>query len=295
MVDLADFLIITGPDGESVELTVDEILTDPAVMSAIEWRAEGGDLTPVPPGGKLVYRLPEFNRGWARYRLLEAGRYTVRLLYAPDWEDPEFVEAGVGRVESEPVMLEVTAPAPEIVRQSNSAARLQVTREGDELVARLTCTDDLPIWINQNLATHQPPFASLTWMALGPVNQLDVSPRLESTDDSIQAFQRVRVSEVQPGETIVLSRLSLAQAQASIQDRKFDATQLTLQASYTNQCSVVWQRQQEPTLLGNENVPPDLRSPLPRRLYTGRITSEPIELPAPKPAPAADGPGDPGK
>ena len=79
MIDLADHLVVTGPGGAEIQVRVDDVLADPKVMAAIEWRVEGGDLTPIPPGGTLVYRLPEFNRGWARYPLLEKGKYTIRF------------------------------------------------------------------------------------------------------------------------------------------------------------------------------------------------------------------------
>ncbi|HUU94504.1 MAG TPA: hypothetical protein VM487_02100 [Phycisphaerae bacterium] len=286
MVDVADYLRVVSPDGRQVDLKVDDILVDPEVADAVEWRARGGPLGELPPGREVVVRLTDFNRGWARYPLLSRGVHKIDFVYEPQWDDEEFRRAGVGRVASNALEVEVTEAGPAIVRQRVRPAVVTIERSGDELVARLTNSDDLPIWINMNWGTSQAPFAHVVWTVFAGRTHEEELVEPEGRAPPMDAFTRDRLVEVAPGASVEVGRISLAQllkkamVQAVPAGRSFQ-----VRAALVNQCDLSWQRRQEPALIGNHRVPEGLRTPLPRRMITGRFPSQPFEVIKPEDAP----------
>jgi len=290
LIDLADHLHITAPDGRDIQLRVDDVRADRNVAEAIEWRANGGPVTELAPRAQAVYRVPRFNRGWARYPLLQPGVYRVVFDYDPQWDDEEFRQAGVGRVTSNVLELTVTEPAPAIVRQFNGEARLVVEHREGWLIARLTNTDDLPVWINLNTGGDQPPFAQIVWTIIADGTVNDVRFGQLTPPPLPEAFRLDRVMELAPGDSLELQRIALADlldaaghtavAPSPSSPGSPPAGPVIIRVTWINQTDSVWQQQQEPILLGNPRAPAALRQPLPRRMIPGRLTSEPLEFPS---------------
>ena len=283
MVDLADYLRVTAPDGRQVELRADDLQDDPQVADAVEWRAAGGPVGELPAGGEMVYRLRRFNRGWVRYPLLQRGVYKIVFDYDPQWNDEEFRRAGVGRVTSNVLEVEVTKAAPPIVSTSGGSGRpavITVERDGARFVARLTNADDLPIWVNLNLGADQPPFAQLVWTIVAGGSREEVRFDLLCPQPSLEAFTRQRFRELAPGESVELGRAPLARLMQTpgVQALPADAD-IELQAVLANQAGVAWQQSASGGWpLGNPRAPEALRTALPRRMITGRFTSNPVKL-----------------
>jgi hypothetical protein len=282
IVDLADYLSVTGPDGRQVDLRVDDLRDDPQVADAIEWRAEGGPVGELPGGDEIVYHLRPLNRGWARYPLLKRGIYKIVFEYDPQWDDEEFRKASVGQVTSNVLEVQVTREAPPLVQRSRRPAVVDVQQDGAHFVARLTSSDDLPIWVNLNLGADQAPFAQLVWtIAAGsaaPVLE-DVRFDLLSPPPRLDAFSRRRIRELAPGDSVELGRAPLAGLmRAKLVQGSPDGATFDLQATMVNQCDLTWQRGQQPSPLGNPRAPEALRTSLPRRMITGRFGSNPVTI-----------------
>ena len=293
MVDLADYLRVTAPEGRRVELRADDLQGDPQVADAVEWRAEGGPVGELPAGGEVIHRLRPLNRGWARYPLLQRGVYKILFDYDPQWDDEEFRRAGVGRVTSNVLEVEVTKAAPPIVSASGGSRRpavITAEREGARLIARLTNADDLPIWVNLNLGADQPPFAQLVWTILAGGSREEVRFDLLSPQPSLEAFTQERFRKLAPGESVELGRAPLARFMQAPGVQALPAgADFELQAVLVNQAGIAWQRSPSSgSLLGNPRAPEALRNPLPRRMITGRFTSNPIELTKGDPQPASE-------
>jgi hypothetical protein len=70
MLDVGDFLEVTSPRNEPVDLRVDPIGNDRDVEAAVNERTTGGPVSMLAAGQRSTLDLPEFNHGWARYPLL---------------------------------------------------------------------------------------------------------------------------------------------------------------------------------------------------------------------------------
>ena len=279
MIDLAEHLRVRSPDGQEVNLRIDDIRNDPWVAEAVDWRADGGPLAELSPDQQIVVRIAGFNRGWARYPLLSRGLYKVQLVYEPEWDDQEFRRAGVGRVSSNVLEIEVAKEAPPIIRRAHRPAQVTVERQGPELVAYLTNTDDLPVWVNLNLASPQPPFAELRWTIRAGDSFEDLNLNTKGPH-TLDAFRRERLVELTSGSRIELARAPIARLLEAAPAREQDRNQqLEVRATWTNLTSTAWQRSQRPSLLNSPRTPAALRTLLPPRMLTGRHTSQPIRLP----------------
>ncbi|MCH7813821.1 MAG: hypothetical protein IID40_07350 [Planctomycetes bacterium] len=288
LLDVADYLVVTDPDGRRVELRVDDLRADPQVADAVEWRADGGPVEELAPGARTTIHLRPFNRGWARYPLLKRGRYRVVFDYHPEWDDAEFREAAVGRVVSNALTFEVTTEAPPFVRRARRPAALAVEREGAALVARLTNGDDLPIRVNLNFGADRAPFAQFVWTIVIGDSMTDLRLDLTTPPPPLAALSRDRLPELAPGDSLEVTRVDLARLidVPSVQALP-DGASFGVQAAWINQGDVVWQLQQDPSLVGNPRAPRALQTLLPRRMITGRFSSDAVKLTKSPPAPKA--------
>ena len=150
-------------DASVIELTVDDIAADATVVAAVQQRLNGGPSGVLDPGERVTLPIRAFNRGWARYPLLDSGTYTVVMDYVPQWEDAVLAAQRVGRVVSNQATITVTEGAPASVSRGGPEASLAVDREGQSLVAVLTNRTDQPMLINKNFG-RSPPFADGRWV-----------------------------------------------------------------------------------------------------------------------------------
>jgi len=270
LMDIADHLSIVGPDGRPVELRVDPIESDSAVYRAVAVRA-GFDPPshPVPPQGSERLRVPAFNRGWARYPLLAAGRYTIRFAYQPEWRDPAWIDQGFGRIESNIVTIEVTQPAPSEVREATRPVRLQLRQENDRLVAELQNVWDRDLWFNFNLGGPLDTHARLEWCPQ-PSGDGEVNTFALDGDATGPQFAADRIGHLAPGQTHLLTRADPAAVieRARLAGDTSDAPSVALKYSH---------------LPSGRDLRLNLREKgqretIPSQIFSGSAISEPIPL-----------------
>lgn len=278
MLDLADFLRVTGPDGSLLELRVDDLAIDPAVLEAVQKRISRDPVTILEPQQRMTIRIPAFNRGWARYPLFDRGRYEIAFAYRPAWNDDELLTDAVGAVFSDPVLLTVTTSAPDVISRDGVGATVTVERVGDELIAKLINRDDQIAWINTNFGQGAP-FAEGAWVFSrdAAVHEQRIAP---GSGRLWREFEADRLRMLPPGGEVELARLSLADARRWILEKGAGALtdRWTIHFHYANPCDRTWQRRQGVILQGNETAPRVLRDPLPTRLLSMRMNSQRMQL-----------------
>jgi len=271
MLDAADFLTVTAPDGEQLDLRVEPLERNRAVYRAVDARARG---TPpshtIAPGATARLEIPQFNRGWARYPMLSAGRYTIKLAYQPKWKDESWTQEGFGLVEADPITVEVHREAPELIRRSPRPVLLSVERAGDTLIAGLQNTWDRELWINLNVGGDLLVYAMIEWR-LFPRQGGDMETLTLKTETTGPQFRMDRVRRLAPGERLVISVMPLAVIGRRIrQEGVSESSAFDLTVRYTH-------------LAAGEQLRERLRhriraADVPTHLFSGSVSSEPISL-----------------
>ena len=278
MLDAADMLRVVSAERHEIPLRLDDIAADPAVAHAVESRVDEAPRGIIPPNGSVSIALPAFNRGWARYPLLDAGTYSVQFIYAPEWNDPALSAAQVGRVASNEVSLTVAREAPDTVSRTHATALITLNRQEQWLVAHLTNRTDQAMVVNLNFGGGVP-FADGRWVLTDNERLIDIPVPPLQPGASWDAFDEQRLAKVGPGQRIVLAQIEWDQLQRRADESKAAAS-WQVAFTYSNLCDRAWQRRQGDALLGNEKAPPGLRELLPRRLLTARHHSDRIPLSA---------------
>lgn len=266
ILDLAEWLRILGPNGREVSLRINDIAADPAVEGVVQVRASGDPFAVLPPHQRVTITVTAFNRGWARFPLLDRGPYRAVLDYVPAWRDRALADARVGRVVSKPATLEVTTAAPATVSRHGLDASIVAALEQGFVVARWMNRSDQTALINTNFGPS-PPFAQGRWICEHGSLARDL--RLEDHAGATwQDFDPALVQEVEPGRSIELARISVNELKRRLPDAGLDqrAREWEVHFSYANLCDLRWQQSQGAALLGNPQAPPFLRKPLPLRL-----------------------------
>jgi len=276
MIDVAEWLRVTSEDGREVSMRVDDITFDDAVAATVRERVDAAPSGTLSPGQSVTITARAFNRGWARFPLLDRGAYRIVLEYNPPWEDEVLAEVRVGRVVSNELVATVTESAPPMVSRRGAEASVELRREGDLVVASLLNRMDQPIQVNRNLGAA-PPFAQARWVCERKDTMRDV-PVLPLPAASWADFNGQRLTTVAPGDSVELTRTNLddlrnrlIQAGIDVRDGDWE-----VYFSYSNLCDRQWQKRQGDTLTNDPSVPQSLREPLPRRLLSGWHTSNRI-------------------
>lgn len=279
MLDAAEWLRVRDPKGRDVELRVDDATTDPSVLAAVHGRLGGGPVSELQPGQRASLLVRFFNRGWARFRTLDRGAYTIVLDYVPPWEDDALAAQRVGRVVSNEVTLTVTQGAPETVSRGGVESSVDMRREGDAFVATFTNRSDLPSIANTNFG-GVPPFADGRWVWELDTNRQEV-PVGRIAGTAWTDFDAARLVEVPPGGTIELARMAIRELRRTLAEARVpvDRGEGEVHFAYLNLCDRAWQSRQGTSLSGNTDVPAVLRAPLSRRLMSVRQTSRALPLP----------------
>ena len=281
MLDLADWLsVVHREDGQEIRIRVDDIGLDPAVAAAVEQRLDAYPATMIPPGTERVIRIPRFNRGWARFPLLDKGAYELRFDYMPDWNDEALEQARAGRVTGGPVVIEVTDAAPDGVSRHAQVAALEVERKDDQFIAYLVNATDQAAIINLNFGPAVP-FAVGSWHLASDSeshrlsNGTPVKSNLSWAD-----FDAARLVSVEAGGRVELSRMAVADVRAAAEKLfgKPASSPLRLSYRYDNLCDRRWQMLKGPALLGNEDAPQALQTLLPRQVLAITASSNPLRL-----------------
>ncbi len=273
MLDVGEWLRVVGPSDQAVGLRVDDINLDPDIAAVVHVRLAEGPLGALAAGERTTIVVRDFNRGWARMPLLDAGRYRVQFDYMPQWDDDVLNDAQVGRVQSNEAVVTVTQGAPDTVSRRGIEAGITIEQRGDLLIASLINRTDQPVRVNLNFGTS-PPFAVGRWVWDHDGSMREASS-MQRRGLLWQDFKADALVEVAPGDSVELTRITpgkllerLAANGAAI-DRKGGELYFT----YSNLCDRNWQRREGDLLIGNETAPPILRKPLPRRILTGWHTS----------------------
>ncbi|MBI4716734.1 MAG: hypothetical protein HY763_02940 [Planctomycetes bacterium] len=279
MLDLAEWLQVRGPSGREIVLRVDDIAADPAVTDVVQQRLNNPPDSVLPPGKEAVLVAKAFNRGWARYPLLDAGEYIATLVYEPEWDDETLAAQRIGSVSSKPAKITVGEAAPAAVSRGGDEAALTVQREGADLVARLTNRSDQPVYVNRNLGPAAP-FAPAAWVYTLAESVHEV-PAGGNPATDWRDFDEALFTEVGPGQTLEVARTGIARLRATL-DRagaNLASDRWTVHLSYTNRCDRQWQARDGAALLGKEDAPRVFQMPLPKRILSGRHLSNAVNAP----------------
>lgn len=279
MLDVADWLSVQHVDGREVELRVDNPATEPAIAAVVQKRLADAPSSVLEPGRQVMLTIPAFNRGWARYPLLDRGTYRVALHYSPSWDDPVLTEQRVGEAASNEAVIQVTHAAPETVSRGTVEASLTLERQGAFLVARLTNQTDQTLFFNRNFGPALP-FAQGRWVyALGDsFHELPVQVRASSVKP--EEFDAALIVPIAAGAGVEIARIAMEELRDALTRTgvQMDADRGSVRFSYSNLCDRAWQQREGGPLIGTLDAPTVFRKPLPRRMFTSRCLSN--ELPA---------------
>lgn len=239
MLAVGDFLEVTSPTGQPVDLRTESIDDDLAVQKTVNDLATGRPVSALAPGHQCVVDLAEFNRGWARYPLLAKGRYRVQFTYQPQWSRPEWIEAGVGKVVSNSVDIEVIDAAPPLIRKGTQPVRLLLSRQSGEFVARMQSTWDRPVCVNLNFGPEGAGFAQLYWCVQPGPNGKEPArvPAVPTTAPALPDPARIR--QLQPGEKLTIAHIPASSLRAVV-EKQFSPERrdaLAVSVLYANQAT----------------------------------------------------------
>lgn len=273
MLDVAEWLKVRAPDGRELELRVDDIGGESAVFAVVQSRLAGGPGGVLAPGEQVTVTARDFNRGWARFPLLDRGEYAAMLDYVPDWTDVVLATARAGRVVSTPATVTIRDGAPPTISRAGIQTDLIVERDAHSIVARLVNRTDQPVLINTNFGGAVP-FADGRWVYELDQTRCDI-PLLPKPGASWHDFKPELLVEVGPGESVELARISLAELRKLLTAVGADVTsdRWFVHFTYANLCDRQWQTRQGSALLGNEKAPVFFQHPLPRRTLSIRQSS----------------------
>lgn len=278
VLDVADFLHVVGPDGSEIPLHVDDINEDDEVARLVNGRAERAVIGHLPAGGSAVHAMSAFNRGFARYRMLRPGSYRIQMQYRPEWDDAELNAARVGAVNSNLLTIEVKSGAPDCVVDAPAPARLQLSRDGDEVVAVIQNTLDVTAWVNLNLSEDgEPPFAALVWR-IGRGGEGDELTMVPRTASDTAKFDPGRLGEVQPGQSVEVARLTTGELENLAREHGWDAAGLRISGVYSNRTARPWQNRGAVTFRNPAKPADAVIGRLPLRLIAITLQSEPVEI-----------------
>ncbi|MEK6797750.1 MAG: hypothetical protein AABZ12_02160 [Planctomycetota bacterium] len=277
MLDATEWLTVTAPGGSTLTLSVDDIGADEEVVKVVQSRLNSGPASVIPPRQELRLVVRDFNRGWARIPLLDAGLYSVAFTYQPGWNDESLTAGGIGRVASNAASVRVTQAAPPTVSRHGVEADLEVLREGREVIARLTNRSDLPVFVNLNFGPGLP-FAEGRWVYEKAERRLEI-PHESKSGVSWRDFRTALLKEVPAGESVEVVRTGWEDLRNrwGAAGAKLDADPWRLSFSYASYLDRKWQQRQGEALTADD-VPLVLRDRLPRRLLVTRQVSAGVDV-----------------
>lgn len=272
ILDVADWLTVTDPDGRPTELRFEPIDGDAAVYEAVNVRA--GKCPPfseVPASGEVDLRVVQFNRGWARYPMLSAGTWHISFAYQPAWKDASWIEAGYGRVQAGPVSVEVVRNAPDAVRHATRPLQLALVSDDKVIRAEVLSTWDRSLHLNLNYGPDPTRYASVAWefRSVGTIDWQRWEPEPESSQSAVRPD---RIRRINPGESVEIARLARTELlKKAAADPPAGSCEAMLR--YMNLPNA--RRLRESVSAAEESM--TLSSPL----FTGVLLSEPIQLDSP--------------
>jgi hypothetical protein len=292
LLDLGEWLAVHDAKGRRIDIRIDDPHARPAVAAALEKRLDDPPVSVLSPGASTRLTVRAFNRGLARYPLLEQGRYTVVFDYVPAWEDERLRTQGVGRVRSNQVELTVTRAAPPTVARDGREITTQLTLEGDAVVARLVNGHDRAVVANVNFGPEVP-FAQRRWVVPGLGQSIEV-PVHVTERRSYADFDAQKLIRLEPGASVEVDRIPLVELRGILGKlagaKVLERVPITFR--YANLCDKRWQDHQPGSWRKLPDLPDVLRTPLPPEVLSTAVASDAvfIDMPAREPGKQLEGP-----
>ncbi len=274
MLDAAEYLHITAPDGSDVNIMLDDISEHPDVTNIVEHRVQGGTVSTLAPGEKAELTLRGFNRGWARYPLYEKGAYRISFDYTPQWSDDSLLSEKVGRVVSNDVQINISEAAPLSVSRHQIMGAFSIALENDQFIARAHCRSDKPIFINKNFGLRLP-LSQARWefSTQTKIIEIPVTPAREIFDPNL-------IEKIDVDESIVVAKISRQALQDWLTQRNasLDEPDAKICFTYANWCNRTWQLREQIRSSKKGTKPQIADVALPRRILSARHASKPLAL-----------------
>lgn len=261
LLDVADLLQVLDPEGRPLDLRFETLQDDPEVLRAVDRRASDTlKWAMLPAGADAVIVVEQFNRGWMRYPLLGVGKHRVTLNWQPAWKNPQWIQAGLGRIGAEPLDIEIVTAAPTRVRQASRPLELALRWDRGKYIVSVRCIWDVPVWVNLNCNEHSAAHARLRWQ----IAQDEGADPLVWEPDGTGAFTLNRILRIEPGQEMKLAEIESATLRTHLPSTRPADKPLDLTIVYTQ-------------IAGVEAIRNDLRAAdrsaaqLPPHLFTGTL------------------------
>lgn len=276
LLDAADFLSVVGPDSKAADPVVDDLRGEPSLEAALDTRVYAEPASLLAPHSEFILKVPDFNRGFARYRMLRKGTYRLQFAYVPEWDDHKMREDGIGKVVSNALTLTVTQPAPDLILNARRELRVELERVGQEFVVRLTNTHDRPMGVNLNLGNRGlAHHAYLEWDWQTPAGVVRAAQPLLNPSP----LDTEKLVKLKPGQSIELFRTDLNRLKtlSGFEQMGRDEENTTLAVRYTNildRALLLMRRRQDER---NQKKWKRLYEAMPLPTFVGSCTSDPIQ------------------
>ncbi len=277
LLDAADFLSVVGPDSKAADPVVDDLRGEPSLEAALDTRVYAEPASLLAPHSEFILNVPDFNRGFARYRRLRKGTYRLQFAYVPEWDDHKMREDGIGMVVSNALTLTVTQPAPDLILDARREIRVGLECVGREFVVRLTNTHDRPMGVNLNLGNRGlADYAHLEWQW----QTLAGVVRAEQPVIDPPPLDTEKLVKLKPGQSIELFRADLNRLKTlpGFEHMGQDGEKTTLEVRYSNILDRALlrmrRRQDEP----NQKKWKRLYEATPLPTFVGSCTSDPVQV-----------------
>jgi hypothetical protein len=247
---------------------------------AVNLRLTDDAVTTLAPGERRRVVLDTFSRGWARYRMLEKGRYRIQLTYVPAWDDEELRRRRVGRVESNALAVHVRKAAPATVRRDGRKIMAELSRKDDRLVVELVGTGDLPVHVNTAIGPRLSRTATVVWGVWWKDQSVEFQHPEATTPDK-------PFTEVAAGDRVTVASLPIDAvfAHKALEAIPADET-VTLVARYTSVLSRSFVLGGPPgsrkKILPRGTTAAEYATTLPLTLYSGSPPTNKLEITRPR-------------
>ncbi len=275
LLDAADFLSVVGPDDKAADPVIDDLRGEPSLEAALDTRVYAEPASLLAPHSEFILNLPDFNRGFARYRMLRKGTYRLQFAYVPEWDDHKMRQDGIGKVASNALTLTVTQPAPDLILGAKREIRTRLERVGREFVVRLTNTHDRPMGVNLNLGNRGlADYAHLEWQWQTPAGIV----RAEQPIIDPPPLDTERLVKLKPGQSIELftAKWNRLKTLPGFEQMGQNGEKTTLAVRYSNVLDrallLMRRRQDEP----NQEKWKRLYEAMPLPTFVGSSTSDPV-------------------
>ncbi len=283
LLDAADYLEVLDPEGRALAVVVDDYRGHPELTRAIDTRVSREPASLLPPHQHFVLTLTAFNRGFGRYRLLQAGAYRVRFAYVPEWDDPTLRQRGLGMVRSDVLTVTVTTGAPPEIIQADGLLSARLSRADGTVAFSLVNVHDRPLGVNLNLGNKGLlDHARIEWGVRTPAG-VDWFPQPIADAPGLQPE---RLVTLQPGEARHVFRLPLAEFPPIRDGTAVDSIDLAVRYANTLERATVWRRMAAGAA-GGESMAALLQA-LPLPTFVGHVVSDFLTVPIPSPAGRSD-------